>query len=48
MVSKTEMKELLKGTRWKIKEFIDSDDSQYIAIIKKLRQTSTLRATSQN
>jgi SAM-dependent methyltransferase len=35
MVSRDEMKELLKGTRWKIKEFIDSDGSQYIAIIEK-------------
>lgn len=35
MVSKEEMKEILKGTGWKIKEFIDSDDSEYIAIIEK-------------
>lgn len=35
MVSKEEMKEILKGTGWKVKEFIDSDDSEYIAIIEK-------------
>lgn len=36
MVSKKEMKKILKGTGWKIKEFIDSNDSQYIAIIEKM------------
>lgn len=36
MVSKKEMKKILKGTGWKIKEFIDSNDSQYIAIIEKV------------
>jgi SAM-dependent methyltransferase len=40
MVSRDEMKELLKGTRWKIKEFIDSDGSQYIAIIEKKSKNS--------
>lgn len=35
MVSKEEMKEILNGTRWKVKEFIDSENSQYIAIIEK-------------
>ena len=35
IVSKKEMKEILKGTGWKIKEFIDSDDSLYIATIEK-------------
>jgi hypothetical protein len=35
MVSKEEMKEVLKGTGWKIREFIDSDNSRYIAIIGK-------------
>jgi SAM-dependent methyltransferase len=35
MVSRKEMKEILKGTGWKIKETIDSDDSEYIAIIGK-------------
>jgi len=34
MVSKKEMKEILKGTGWKIKESIDSNDAQYIAIIE--------------
>jgi len=34
-VSKEEMEEILKGTGWKIKEFIDSEGSQYIAIIEK-------------
>jgi len=35
IVSKKEMEEILKGTGWKIKEFIDSDDSAYIAAIEK-------------
>jgi SAM-dependent methyltransferase len=35
MVSKDEMKKILKETRWRIKKFIDSDDSQYITIIQK-------------
>jgi SAM-dependent methyltransferase len=36
IVSKEEMKEILSETGWKVKEFIDSDDSQYIAIIEKM------------
>ncbi len=36
MVSKDEMKDILKGTGWKVKEFIDSGSSQYIAIIEKM------------
>jgi hypothetical protein len=36
MVSKEEMQNILKGTRWKVKEFIDSENSQYIAIIEKM------------
>ena len=36
MVSKGEMKELLRGTGWKVKEFIDSEGSAYIAIIEKM------------
>ena len=36
LVSREEMKEILKGTGWKIREFIDSKDAQYIAIIKKV------------
>jgi len=35
IVSKEEMKEILKGTGWKVKEFIDSGDSSYITIIEK-------------
>lgn len=35
MVSQEEMKEILKRTGWKIKEFIDSDDSGYVAVIEK-------------
>ncbi len=38
MVSKEEMKEILKGAGWKIRKFIDSEDSQYIAIIKKVAE----------
>ena len=35
-VSKEEMEKILKGTGWKVKEFIDSEDAQYIAIIEKV------------
>ncbi|MBU4501521.1 MAG: class I SAM-dependent methyltransferase [Nanoarchaeota archaeon] len=37
LVSKTEMKKILEGTGWKIKKFINSKKSSYIAIIKKKR-----------
>jgi len=36
MVSKKEMEEILKGAGWKVKEFIDSEDAEYIAIIEKV------------
>ncbi len=36
MVSKKEMKKILEGTGWKTKQFIDSEDAQYIAIIEKV------------
>jgi SAM-dependent methyltransferase len=35
MVSKSEMEEILGGTEWKVKKFLDSDNSQYVAIIEK-------------
>jgi len=35
MVSKKEMEQILKGTGWKIREFIDSGNSAYIAAIEK-------------
>jgi hypothetical protein len=35
MVSKNEVKEILKTTGWKVKEFIDSEDSQYVAVMEK-------------
>lgn len=38
MVSKKEMVEILNGTGWKVKEFIESEDAQYTAIIKKCKQ----------
>ena len=34
-VSKEEMEEILKGTGWKVKQFIDSGNALYIAIIEK-------------
>lgn len=34
-VSKEEMKEILNGTGWEVKHFIDSQNSQYITIIGK-------------
>jgi SAM-dependent methyltransferase len=36
MVSKEEMKKILTGTGWKIREFIDSEGPHYIAIIEKM------------
>lgn len=35
LVSKEEMRNILKGTGWKIKKFINSKKSSYIAIIEK-------------
>jgi len=35
MVSKEEMKEILRATGWKVKQFIDSEDAQYVVIIEK-------------
>ena len=35
LVSKNEMKEILDGTGWKVKRFIDSKDLFYVAIIEK-------------
>jgi len=35
IVSKKEMQDILEGTGWKIREFIDSDDSAYVAVIEK-------------
>jgi SAM-dependent methyltransferase len=35
MVSKEEMRAILKGTGWDVKKFLDSEGSQYIAIIEK-------------
>lgn len=35
LVSKAEMKDILKGTGWKIRKFINSDGSTYIAVIGK-------------
>lgn len=39
IVSREEMKEILKGTGWKVKRFINSSSSPYVAIIQK--QTSS-------
>ncbi|MCW4049998.1 MAG: hypothetical protein NWE89_09720 [Candidatus Bathyarchaeota archaeon] len=35
LVSKEEMKGLLQGSGWKVSKFIDSDISEYIAILEK-------------
>ncbi len=43
MVSKEEMEQILEGTGWKVNEFIDSNGSEYIAIIGKM--TERLRKT---
>ena len=36
-VSKDEMHTILAGTGWRIRRFIDTDDSVYIAIIEKTK-----------
>ena len=36
LVSKKVMKEILNGTGWEVKEFIDSENSFYIGIIEKI------------
>jgi SAM-dependent methyltransferase len=36
LVSKKEMQEILKDTGWRIKKFIDSKKSSYIAVIEKI------------
>ena len=41
IVSKKEMEEILKGTGWKIRDFIDSCDSAYVAAIEKEPKTLT-------
>jgi SAM-dependent methyltransferase len=35
MVSKEEMRAILGGTGWKVKQFLESADAQYVAIIEK-------------
>jgi len=35
MMSQEEMKQILKQTGWRVKQFIDSEDAAYIAIIEK-------------
>lgn len=35
LVSKSEMQEILEGTGWRIKEFIDGKEGMYIAVIEK-------------
>ena len=36
MVSKEELEEILNGTGWKVRRFIDSGGSEYVAIIDKI------------
>jgi hypothetical protein len=35
IVSQNEMKEMIQGTGWVIRQFINSEGPQYIAVIKK-------------
>lgn len=35
LVSKEEMKDILKGTGWKVRKFVDSEKFTYIAVIEK-------------
>jgi len=41
-VSKEEMKVILEGTGWRIREFIESENSQYVAVIEKEKFNSSL------
>ncbi len=41
MVSKEELTEMLKGTGWKIKAFIDCDESKYVAVIGKTNELNS-------
>lgn len=43
LVSKKEMKSILKDTGWKVKKFIDSGNSVYIAVIEKEVKSRTIR-----
>jgi hypothetical protein len=41
LVSKEEMKAILQGTGWHVRQFIDSEGANYAAIIEKLASTIT-------
>lgn len=41
LVSKNEMMNILKGTGWKVKKFINSGSSPYVAIIEKKKRALT-------
>jgi len=45
LVSKEEMRKILEGTEWKVKEFIDSNSPAYIAIIEKVKKESSKSCT---
>ena len=36
LVSKEEMEEILSGTGWRVREYLDSDSIIYIAIMEKV------------
>jgi hypothetical protein len=36
-VSKDEMQDILKGTPWSVKRFIDSETASYIVIMDKIK-----------
>jgi hypothetical protein len=43
LVSKEEMKQILKGTGWKAKQFIESENTtNYIAVIEKQKVSSKI------
>lgn len=43
LASKEEMKEIIEGTGWKAREFIDSEGSSYIVVMEKENATSRTR-----
>ena len=38
LVSEEEMKEILLNTGWRVRDFLDSENSNYLAIIEKAQQ----------
>ncbi len=46
-VSRSEMEDILTGTGWGVRRFIDSDGPNYAAVIEKVRSDKPARSLSQ-